>query len=188
VKTQETNNLSFQTTGDLLAGLTLSGETTYSRNNRYDSRRLFDTWTYRAGADGALLRPLDFSASFLYQGTHEVKTDFAYIRRQYAVDVDWRLTKTISGHGSLTFDYDAAHHYTYQTYGLSWTVTPKILLGAQAIVAGGEADVTGDRSSVQVTYQATSRSSLYFSVSGVEYPSAGHAQGTSYQLGLKTGF
>ncbi|MDD4051543.1 MAG: hypothetical protein PHR28_06560 [candidate division Zixibacteria bacterium] len=188
VKTQETNNLSFKTTGNLLAGLTLSGETTYSRSNRYDSRRAFDTWTYRAGADGTLVRSLDFSASFLYQGTHQVNADFSYIRRQYAIDINWRLTQTIVGHGSLTFDNDAARRYTYQTYGLSWTVTPKIQLGAQATVTGGESDVTGDRNSAQITYQATSRSSLYFSASNIEYPAAGRARGTSFQLGLKTGF
>jgi hypothetical protein len=188
VKTQETNNLSFRTTGNLLAGLTLSGETVFSRSNRYDSRRTYDTWTYRAGADGVLVRPLDFSLAFLYQDTHHRQTDLTFIRRQYTADVQWRITRTIAANSSLTFDDDGRRDYTYQTYGASWTVTPKILLSGQATMTGGESDITGDRASAQMTYLIGPRSSLYFGVADIEYPSAGRTRGTSYQLGLKTGF
>jgi len=188
VKTQETNNLLFRTTGNLLAGLMLSGETGFSRSNRYDSRRTYDTWTHRAGAEGTLWRPLDFSVSFLYQDSHHRQTDLTFIRRQYTADVNWRLTRTISANGSLTFDDDGRRDYTYQTYGVGWTLTPKILLSGQATVTGGESEVSGDRRSAQLTYLVGPRSSLYVGVADVEYPSAGRTRGTSYQFGLKTGF
>lgn len=188
VKTQETNNFSFRTAGDVLAGLTLSGETAFSRSNRYDSRRTYDTWTCRTGAQGALMRPLEFSVAFLYQDTHHRQADLTFIRRQYTADVNWRVTRTIAANGSLTFDDDGRREYTYQTYTASWTVTPKILLGGQATVTGGQSDVTGDRGSAQVTYMIGPRSSVYFSLADIEYPSAGRTRGTSYQLGIKTGF
>ncbi|MEW5922505.1 MAG: hypothetical protein AB1746_00805 [Candidatus Zixiibacteriota bacterium] len=187
-KTREANNLFFQTSGNVLAGLDLSLEAGYNRNNQFDSKTAYDSWTYRLSADAKMHRALDAIFNFLYQSTSNLKDETMRIRRQYSADLNYRLTRTILIRGSLTYDDEENLDYFYQEYNLSWNLTPRITVGALATINDGDSGVKSERANVRINYKISNGSLLFFSYTRNEYTLTDRTKNTSLQIGLKSGF
>ncbi|PKK85084.1 MAG: hypothetical protein CVT49_00655 [candidate division Zixibacteria bacterium HGW-Zixibacteria-1] len=188
IKTRETNNLFFQTSGNLLAGLDLSLEAGYNRNNQFDSRTAYDSWTYRLSADAKVHRTLDAIFNVLYQSTNSLSDETTRIRRQYSADLNYRLTRTILMRGSLTYDDEENLDYFYQEYNLSWNLTPRITIGALATLNDGDSGVRSERANMRINYKISNGSLLFFSYTRNEFALADRTRTTSLQIGLKSGF
>ena len=187
-KVRETNNLSLQATGGLLPGLNLSGEAGYNRDDRFDARYRFDTWSYRVTADAALLRSLEAVVYYLYQGTDGGAIDAWRIRRQYSADLTYRLTPAILWRGEITVDDDQGRRYVTQEYDVSWNITERITTGALVTIAAGDNNIRSERSNVRLTYAIGSRGSLFMSYVSNTYATLGRSRVTSLQTGFKLGF
>jgi len=188
VKIRETNNLYFQADGTVLPGFNLSLESGYNRNNQFDSRQIFDTWTFRVSADANLRRSLDAIMYYLYQSTNDLKTESLRIRRQYSLNLNYRLTRTMLFRGSVTIDDEDGHKYVYQEYNFSWNVTRKITAGGLVTFNDDDNELRSNRYNARLNYSIGSRSSLFFSYNRSEYSLADRADTRAFQIGLKTGF
>ncbi len=188
LKTEETNNLFFQTYGRVLTGLNLSGEITYSRSNRFDSRTKFDTWNGRLSGDTRLTRALDMAAYFQYQHIKDLSDRAVRIRRQYNLDFNYRMTRSILIRGSLIYNTENSLHYFSQEYSINWVMSSKLTAGALLTVNEGENLVRSERNNVRINYSLSTRSTLYLSYSKNSFTLAGRSRIETFQIGLKMGF
>jgi len=187
-KTRETNNLFFQANGNILAGLDLSLEAGYGRNNQFDSKTKFDNWTYRLSTDAIIHRSLDAIFNVLYQVNENLSAGTTRHRRQYNANFNYRLTRTILLRGSITYDDDENSNYLYQEYNLSWNMTRRMTIGALATVNDGNDGIRSQRANVRLNYTIGTGSLVFFSYTINEYTLADRSETSSIQVGLKSGF
>jgi hypothetical protein len=187
LKSLETNNLFFQTYGQLLRGLNVTGETTYSRSNRFDARTRFDTWSGRLSADTRLTPSLDAVAYYLYQWTKDLSTDALRIRRQYNLDFNYRLTRKISIRSSLIINQEDRLEYFSQEYSINWILSGKLTAGALVTINDNDNLSRSERNNFRLNYALSSRSTIFLSYTSSEFSLAGRPETKSLQAGLKVG-
>ncbi|MBU1320314.1 MAG: hypothetical protein KKG33_11955 [candidate division Zixibacteria bacterium] len=188
VRTLETNNLLFQVSGSVLPTLKMTSSASYTRDNRFDTFNMFDTWTYRASIDANLRRSLDVGFSYLRQTTDDLNLGGARLRRMYGGNFDFRATSSILMRGSVSVNDDNGLRYVFQEYNFSWSVTRKLTFGALATFADGNSGVLSERNNLRMSYLISKRSTLFLSLSQNSSGLSDLPETTSIQAGLKTGF
>lgn len=188
LKSQETNNLFFQTYGQVLTGLNVTGEITYSRNNRFDARNKYDTWNSRISADSRLTRFLDAAMYYQYQWTKNVSSDDLRIRRQYNLDFNYRMTRKISIRGSLVLNQESTMQYFSQEYSVNWIMSNKLTVGALVTINESENLIRSERNNFRLNYALNSRTTVFVTYTSNEFSLAGRSRIKSLQAGLKMGF
>jgi hypothetical protein len=188
VKTQETNSLFFLTKANLLNALTVSHDIGFSRNNLFDSRSRFDTWTYHFSAGGAVLPSLDANLAFIYQSTLMHQINELRIRRQYRLGINYRITTNIHFSGALAANYETRNIFYSQDYNLGWTMSEKITVGGGFAVNDSRNGVRYERSNAQINFLFSPRTTVFANYSQSNTSLGNGGRISFVQAGLNTGF
>jgi hypothetical protein len=173
--------------GNPITGLNLSAQATRSRTEEFIADRILDVWNYRVNVDGAVTRSLETAFTYSYQKV-DISTDSApRIRNRYSVDLNYRLTNTVFARSSVDFLNEEQHTLSHD-YLLSWNLSRKLTLGAQAFFTESEGEFTTRRYNVNLDYEVNSRSDLLFSYTKSDFTEAGGTETTSIQTGIRAGF
>ena len=188
VKTQEINSLLFRANGRALPGLTVSGETVYSRNNRFDARSRYDTRSYRISTEATFTRSITTTAAYAYQATRDVDGGDLRLVRTISGDVDCRLTRSILVRASFLAQREHIRHYYSQDYIVSWAMSRKLTVGAAMTITDGDHGFHSERNSVRLSFAAGARTNLYATYNNNELSPDAQTRVTSVQVGLNSGF
>jgi hypothetical protein len=176
-----------EASGMPVRGLNLSMEVGRNRNDAFFLGRRDISWTYRASLDGSFTRSLDAIISYLYRRTTSRPEDEARNRNEYSLGFDYRMTRTILGRGTVTIVNDVRDTVS-QDYLLTWNLTPKLSLGAQAFLDDVDEGVSTDRYNANLNFYVNQRTTLYLTYSIVDFTGAGGVRTDSFQQGLRASF
>jgi hypothetical protein len=151
--------------------------------NRIESRRQ-DSWNYRADATGPVTRWLSLELS---AGHHETRThpdDRLLVRRTARVGGSLRVSRAVHLRGAFTTTEDRVRS-TAQDYLLSWTLSRRLALSAQAISNRSGDGPRTERYGANVNYGFGTRTSVYVSYTHLDQSGAGSSPSRSFQQGIR---
>lgn len=188
MKDQEVNSLLLHTNADIWTGLTINGEINYNRYNRFGGLSSLDTWTYKLAGDAQLLPNLGAVFSYTTQRTYGGVEYTGRTRHQYALDSDYRMTRTILIRGRVSVNNDENIKNVYQNYVISWIVSSKLTINGNVIINDNSSGSDSERYSVRFNYTISSRGSVFVSYSKTETNYTERRSVESVQAGLGIGF
>lgn len=184
-RTRETYSLLTEGRGDLSRNLTLLSSLGANRAFLYNRGSRSDTWTYRLGTRGSVTRSLTAELGWSHQQTTSQPMDRLRVRSTITAGFNLRLTRTIFFRGSFNQINDMGDN-TSQDYLLSWRLAPNLSFSAQTLVTDFGEDQRTRQYSVNLNYDISMGSALFFRYTSVDYSDAGGALTDSFQQGFRT--
>jgi len=188
VKTQEANNVFVQSKAQLLEALSVSGDAGYTRNNLFDSRNRFDTWTYHLSSVANLTSAIDATAGFMYQTTTTPLAIGQRIRRQYDFNLNYRLTATIYMSGVVAVNDEENNRFISQEYSANWNMSQKLSAGGMVTFNNNKGSAESSRGNARITYLISPRTTLFANYTSTDAIISGQGRVNAVQVGLQTGF
>jgi len=185
---QEVNSLLLHSNADVWEGLTINGEINYNRYNRFGGLSSLDTWTYKLSGDAQLLPNLGAIFSYSTQMTSGGGDYNDRVRHQYALDSDYRMTRSILVRGRVSINEDENVKNVNQNYIISWIVGSKLTINGNVIINDNSSGSDSERYSVRFNYTLSSRGSIFVSYSDSETNLTERRSVESVQAGLRIGF
>ncbi|GJM43845.1 MAG: hypothetical protein DHS20C21_06870 [Gemmatimonadota bacterium] len=186
-KSDETKSAVVRALGTPITGVHLSSEVSRSRTVQFDAGRRQDAWNYQVSADGAVARPLTVGMTYSQQRADVSTETELRVRHRYGVDFNYRLTGTVYLRGSYIQTRDLRRD-SVQDYLVSWNTTPKLTMSAVASLDNAGNRGRTRRYNANITFDATSNSTLYWSFSQSDLTEAGGSETNSFQSGLRASF
>jgi hypothetical protein len=186
-KEREINNFLAQVNGRPLPELTATVQLARTRSHQFLVGGRSDAWNTRVSMDANLTRRLSAVVTYGRQSVTTKSEDRARLRHHYGVAVDFRLTPSILLRGDVSLIEDERESRT-QDYLVSWNVTPKLTLGAQAFLNRATGDAETERYAANLNFALTRRTTFYANVSRIDFTEVGGGETISFQQGLRTGF
>jgi len=186
-KTQEINSGLLEFNGQPTYGVNMSCGIGRSNILQFPTGARSGVWNLRTSLDGNLTRSLDGILSYTYQHTTLKPDNFTRVRHIFGIGISWRLTRTIFVRTNLNLIDDIVNNTT-QDYLVSWNLTPKWTLVGQALLNTAGPEFGSTRYIANLTYDISSRSSLYVRYSDIDFRDAGGIRTMAFQQGLRIGF
>lgn len=188
VRTQEDNNATLEVRAEPLRGLSISAETTRSRNHQYVARWRNDGWVHRLSLESKPTPAIDASVNGTYQTVHSLPMDMTQARIQYGAGLDYRVSRTIFLRGSAEFLDDERIDTVQQDYLLTWSLAPKVRFSGTAALTSATGDFDTNRYGALLDYALNHRTSVYFQYTQTDFSGAGGNETTTAQVGIRSSF
>ncbi|MBD3336228.1 MAG: porin, partial [Candidatus Eisenbacteria bacterium] len=179
----ETNSALVQFRGTPWRGLELSSNVNRTRSNEYLADRRTDLWTTRTSLGAVPWEPFQVDATYHYQHATVDQTDQTTTLARYSAGLRWRLTRSLYFRVNWNYTDDLRDTQSHD-YLLSWAMTPKLSVSAQAVFSDRGSGGT-ERYNANANYELGRRITLYFSFSKIDFTAAGGSRTTTFQQGFR---
>ncbi len=187
-RTLEIRNAILEANGNILRGLDIQGEVGFSRINRFDSGKEYNSWTYRLSSASSITRSLDLNASFLYQSTRDNVFFQPRRRRQLSLNSNYRATGAILLQASYYVNDDNGIYNITQDYDLNWNIGRNLTIGGSADLIKNSDNARIGRYNGRVNVRLGVKTAIFANYTRQIYSPSGILNNSSIQIGLKSGF